>query len=476
MKLSELFLNRFLYRDNTQNLETKDSDFISADSTPDEPASIPSGGAAQDINTGNVTINGKQLTPGTYPVTVLDVSNWGWGQTCAFTSTDTDTVSWGSGTFTSASGVSYAISAGNTGNMTAKNYIYLDLLVSETVYQVTTSPATAVGIGKVLVAVAQNSATGNATYNLSEATQIVSDNILANSINASKIVAGSITATQISSSYVYAGTISANNITAGTITGSTLQTASSGQRVVVNGSNNKIEFYNSSSTLVGSLVATTNAAAMYVGSNYYFFNSDNFSPYTTADLGTSISAWRDLYLTGTAVLYDVSATGTVSASYLEGILTSAGATINGTTTARKIVPDGDSIYSLGDSSNHWTTVYGNVWRDASNNYFSLGSGTTFYVNGNTKTAIVPTSKGYNALYCIESPSVWFMDFCEEKNNLDPMFKEVTVAPYHYIKCEDGGYQVWGKRKGHEFSRFESKTEEEFLANERFLNMNKPSFR
>jgi hypothetical protein len=189
MKLSELFLNRFLYRDNTQNLETKDSAFVSADSTPAASSPIASGGAAQDINTGNVTINGGQLTPGTYPVTILDVSNWGWGQTCAFSSTDADTVTWGAGTFTSADGTSYSISAGNTGNMSAKTYIYLSLLNSTTVYQTTTTSANSVGLGKVLVAVAQNGAT-SATYMMSEATQIVGDNIIANTIDASKITTG----------------------------------------------------------------------------------------------------------------------------------------------------------------------------------------------------------------------------------------------------------------------------------------------
>jgi hypothetical protein len=69
-----------------------------------------------------------------------------------------------------------------------------------------------------------------------------------------------------------------------------------------------------------------------------------------------------------------------------------------------------------------------------------------------------------------------MDFCDVKGVLDPMFEEVTVPPYRYIKCEDdGGYQVWGKRKGHDHKRFESKTKEEFDANERFLRMNQPNY-
>ena len=186
MKLSELFLNRFLYRDNSQNMETKGADFNSLDSSDTEPTPIPSGGAAQDINTSNILINGGQLEPGTFPTTVLDVSNWGWTQSCVFSSTDADTVSWGAGTFISADGTSYSIDAGSTGNMGGKTYIYLSLLSSETVYNVSSVAANSVGLGKVLIAVAENAA-DSATYNLSEASQIVGDNILANTINASKI-------------------------------------------------------------------------------------------------------------------------------------------------------------------------------------------------------------------------------------------------------------------------------------------------
>ena len=189
MQLKDLYLNRYLYRDNDQNSETKDSSFVSADSSEATPASVPAGGAAQDINQGNVEINGALLEPGTYPLTVLDVSNWGWGQTCAFVSATLNTVTWGAGTFTSADGEAYAISAGTTGVMAAKTYIYLDLNVSETVYQKTTTSSTSVGVGKVLIAVAENAAV-TSTYMLSEATQIVGDNLIANTINASKITTG----------------------------------------------------------------------------------------------------------------------------------------------------------------------------------------------------------------------------------------------------------------------------------------------
>ena len=97
---------------------------------------------------------------------------------------------------------------------------------------------------------------------------------------------------------------------------------------------------------------------------------------------------------------------------------------------------------------------------------------TIDLGGTDKTAIVPIGNDYRALYCVESPEVWFMDFCESKDKIDPMFLEVTVTPYHFIKCEDGEYQVWGKRKGHESKRFETKTFEEFKKNEQFLSMAK----
>lgn len=98
--------------------------------------------------------------------------------------------------------------------------------------------------------------------------------------------------------------------------------------------------------------------------------------------------------------------------------------------------------------------------------FAVNCG-TFFVNGTAKTAIVPTSQGYKALYCAESPEVWFFDFCDTKEKVDPLFAEVTEPPYHYIKCEGGEYQVWGKRKGFNHLRFEDKTEEQFRKNNDF---------
>lgn len=339
MKLSELLLNRWLYKDNTQSLETKDSTAVSLDSNTPDPAAIPSGGAAQDINTGNVTINGEQITPGTIPQSVLDIANWGWGQTSAFSSASATQVNWGAGTFKSASGDTYSISSGNTGTMAAKTYIYFDVVASETTYQVTTTPGDAVGIGKVLVAVAQNGAT-SATFNLNEATQIVGDNILANTINATKMNVGQLSA------------ISADlgSITAGTVTGALLQTAASGSRVEIKGSTNEINIYDAS---------TRRARGYQSGWSFY-----NTSGTTVADIyaGTTALGANSLLLTASATatgsLYlNAGSSGTVGlfidgTSYLQASGNSAEVLL-----AKDMMPVGS--VRLGDLGSEFT----HIWAD-----------------------------------------------------------------------------------------------------------------
>ena len=96
--------------------------------------------------------------------------------------------------------------------------------------------------------------------------------------------------------------------------------------------------------------------------------------------------------------------------------------------------------------------------------------TKITLNGSDKTAIVKTSKGFKALYCAESPEVWFFDFCDTKKKIDPLFLEVTEGDMRFIKC-DKGYQVWRRRKGH-IKRFEPKTALQFYKNEAFLQMAK----
>lgn len=130
------------------------------------------------------------------------------------------------------------------------------------------------------------------------------------------------------------------------------------------------------------------------------------------------------------------------------------------------------MYSQDDSVDiHATSANKGVFLQGADTGIANSSGVFVYDYDTAgyieKTAIVPTKEGYKALYTNESPEVWFMDFCESKDKIDPTFLEVTSEPYHFIKCEGGEYQVWGKRKGLEHKRFESKTEDEFLTNNSF---------
>lgn len=185
------------------------------------------------LNTGvaylrNLVISGLQAgsslsssyLSGTIGQTNLNVANRGWTQTSAFSITDADTIAWGAGTFTSADGTAYSIGAGNTGNMSAKTYIYLNTAVSTTAYQTTTTSTTALGVGKVLVAIAQNGTTeatyqvlqGQGGYNI-DAVNIVAGSITANEIAATTITAGLMNVSTLSSIVANLGTITAGNIT-----------------------------------------------------------------------------------------------------------------------------------------------------------------------------------------------------------------------------------------------------------------------
>lgn len=152
------------------------------------------------VTASSISITGGSIS-GTTTVGVgnVNIAARGWTQTSVFSVTDADTVAWASGTFTSADGTSYSIGAGNTGNMAAATYIYLDTAVSTTAYQTTTTATTAVGAGKVLIAKAQNG-TGEATFQ-------VFGGIGGQNIDALSIVANSITANELSTSITYAGTI-----------------------------------------------------------------------------------------------------------------------------------------------------------------------------------------------------------------------------------------------------------------------------
>ena len=216
------------------------------------PAKISNAGAG---TFSSMTITGGSVVTsvlsGTVALANTDLSATGWNQTCAFSVTDADTVAWGAGTFRTAKGTSYSIGAGNTdnpGGMVSKTYIYLDIAVSTTAYQKTTTQTTAVGASKVLVAVAQNGTT-EARYMLFNDNQ--------QNIDAANIVAGTVTANEIAAS-----TITGTNILTMNIAGknATFDTGTVGGWELAS---NKL----SSITGAGGIVMNATASAITLGAN-----------------------------------------------------------------------------------------------------------------------------------------------------------------------------------------------------------------
>jgi len=204
------------------------------------------------------------------------------------------------------------------------------------------------------------------------------------------------------------------------------------------------------------------------GNTFKFYNSQG---------GTLLGQMG--YLTGSTAMYITSMGGAdvlINSDDVLGLVADTGVAIRS-----------GAAGGAGDTLIDSTTGTGDVYFKGNDSGVADSSGVLFY-NHDTdayaeKTAIMPTSKGYNALYCTESPEVWFMDFCYGKKVMrsifqfwkrdwiikpDKMFVEVTEAPYRIIPTgQDNLVQVWGKRKGQADKRFESKTKTEFEENNKF---------
>ena len=135
-----------------------------------------------------------------------ELSIQGWQSTLVFTADSYRQVSWSAGsdeTIILLDGTVYTIAAGNTSNMTALTYIYLDIAISTTALQVSDTASDAIGTGKILVGVAQNNDdTGsNATFQIfggKGGLLLTTENLAANTITANEIAANVITAAELS--------------------------------------------------------------------------------------------------------------------------------------------------------------------------------------------------------------------------------------------------------------------------------------
>lgn len=277
-----------------------------------------------DLNSN--TVGTAQLTDNAVGSQESNIALRGWEQTCVFTATDADTVTWGAGTFTASNGDSYSILTGNTGNMTAKTYIYLNIAVSTTAYQTTTTATTAVGDGKVLIAIAQNNTTeaifmllNNNSYNIDAA------NIVAGSITANEIQAGAVIASKITSYnfQVSAGTFTNNSPTAGKIAWTGCKVVYAGTEYsITNGScltTDKHIYWQLAAPTVFSASATLPALG----------NDDFLVAFNNS--GTTLLVWNSTIINGNRIT-----TGSVTATQISAHSITANEIAAGTITATEI--------------------------------------------------------------------------------------------------------------------------------------------
>ena len=138
--------------------------------------------------------------------------------TIVFSSTDYNTAAWSAGIIYFANGTqSLAITAGNTGDITATTYIYYSEDKSP-VIQTTTTPLVATGSGKFLLAIVELGVSGKDC----KITPTIAAGLVVSGIEANQIKAGTITTSEIAANTIEAGDIKAATITGTEISGTQL--------------------------------------------------------------------------------------------------------------------------------------------------------------------------------------------------------------------------------------------------------------
>lgn len=233
----------------------------------------------------------------------VNIANNNWSYSGAFTVASATQINWASGTLKTSDGTSYSISGSNTGTMAAKTYIYFDLGVSSTAFQITTTATTAIGDGKVLIAVAQNNTT-EAVFNLlnNNSQNIDGSNIVTGSLTANEIAAGTITAAKLNVSQLSAIAADLGSITAGSITinGGAASISSLGvgvfKSISIGGSSQQFQIsdngifsYGDSSDGTATCDGSTSVAGMSLSGGNYTMTRDVYFATLTINTGVTVN-------------------------------------------------------------------------------------------------------------------------------------------------------------------------------------------
>lgn len=279
----------------------------------------------------------------------------GWSSTILFTALDYNTISWSLGTIILANGTTYTINTGDTGNITLPTYIYLDVSVSLTALQVTTTASLSVGANKILVAVAfpntdTNSKATFQAFGGRGGVNLAVDNIVANSASVNEFISNS---AQIKDAIVTNAkivTCSIEKLLAGAITSKIITlgvTDGQGDSYIASG---KTDFNNTQSGfIIGVDDSDSNKAKFYIGDSNNYFNWD----------GSNIALKGSVTITGGSGIANLNDAGNlatldnVGASNCDTTIISGGKVITTLLTADNIQTGtliGRTVKAVGGSS------------------------------------------------------------------------------------------------------------------------------
>jgi len=252
--------------------------------------------------------------------------------------------------------------AGNTGEMIATTYIYLDVDVSSTTLQITTTSADSVGAKKILIAVAKNNAdtTSKATFQAfggAGGTLITVDSIAANSSSVNEFISNTAQIKDAVISSAKIASLVANKITAGTgiiNSLSVLSTLTMGgastngiiQSYGWDGSVNGFQILGGSTPSVSLIGGTITGGIIQTKTDGYRLRMNGTS--------SALEFLNNDTIVGSIV---TSAVGDVTISGNDDVLISAGGSVVVSIASTSFKPASNGSYDLGASGNQWNDLY-----------------------------------------------------------------------------------------------------------------------
>jgi hypothetical protein len=286
----------------------------------------------------------------------------GWTSNLVFSATDYRIVAWALGVVKLTDGTTYSIAAGNTGNIAALNYIYLDPATSTTVLQKSTTHTDAVGAGKILLATASpnTDTTAKAVYQVyggGGGQRINVDSISANSASVNEFVSNTAQIKNLIVTDAKINDCTITKLTAGNLT--VVGTLTTGKFVTGATGSNRIE-------ITSGLIVGYNAANV---AQFYLSAADG-KAYCGAGAVVldSVGILLDGSVSANAIKFQYTA-GQSAVMYLDSnnhlnIVTYTGKNIylqsgggSGTTVTYGITPASNVNYNSGSTSLRWNSVY-----------------------------------------------------------------------------------------------------------------------